>query len=116
MTSEALVVLVGVDTLIVNARSPDQEVCYGGSENEGSRSSSEMLPDHLTEPLNLWLEMAKNAGEPLLTTWEHETRNLLLYPHGTPTHRYLLKNGFIDLMLGPLLNHGAPARVRFSSE
>ncbi len=117
MTSEAFVVLVGVDTLVVNARSSVQGDLEEGSEEEGRRLlPDEALPDPLSEPLGIWLEMAKDASEPVMTTWAHEARNLLLYPHGTPTHRYLLKNGFIDLMLGPLLNHGAPARVRFSSE
>jgi hypothetical protein len=112
MTSES-VVLAGVDTLIMNAKYPCQEPSE--SESKGGETSG-ALPDHLTEALEIWLEQAKKGHEPVKVAWKHETNTFLLSPHGTQTHRYLLKNGLIDLMLEPLLINGAPARVRFSSE
>ncbi len=116
MASQAFVVLVGVDTLVVNAKYPCQVVSDEMPEASNDVAVQNAIPEHLADQLGLWLDAAKNAAEPVKTTWTHEARTLLMYPHGTPTHRYLLKNGFIDLMMGPLLNNGAPARVRFCSE
>lgn len=118
MASQAAALLAGVDTLILNAKQPQRAKGHEHEQDSSSQEGglSDLVSEELVNELNCWLDKAKNAGEPVPTPWVHENITLMISPHGTPTHRYLLKNGWIDLLIGPQLHNGAPARVRFSSE
>jgi hypothetical protein len=115
MVSSPKVLLAGIDTLIINARYPEATHLDDGQKQAKQQSHETHLSSLVTQ-LEAWSEIAKANKEPCVTSWQHEGRALLMHPNGTPTHRYLLKNGLIDLLLGPQLQNGAPARVRFLSE
>ncbi len=56
MASQAFVVLVGIDTLVVNARASVQRDLEVQSGEERRRLLlDDGLPDHLSEPLGIWL-------------------------------------------------------------
>ena len=101
------VVLAGVDTLILNAKQK-------GSDDKPKRIQT-LSPD-IGEQLGVWQKEAKAREDIYVTTWEHEGIALKMWPLGAPGWTWLLKNGFIDLMIGAQLNKGTLARVRFSSE
>jgi hypothetical protein len=114
MASKASVLLFGVDTLIINVKVPHSPP---KSQEASQEDVSEVcLTEELEAVLNAWMEAAKNQEKPYKTAWKHEDITLMMHPRGTQTHRYLLKNGLIDLMIGPFLNNSGLARVKFSSE
>ncbi|GHO76150.1 hypothetical protein KSD_39210 [Ktedonobacter sp. SOSP1-85] len=115
MASCTKAVLVGIDTLVINAHFPQHEQ-LAEEQKKAKQETYDARLSALVEQLYQWQEKAQIAKEPQLTTWEHEGKAFLMSPNGTQTHYFLLKNGYIDLMMGPHLHHGAPARVRFSSE
>ncbi len=114
MTSKESVLIAGVDTLIVNVKFPEH--LEWNAEGTEQYNVAPTLSSEMQEVLELWLERSKAEHEPFITTWDHEKQTLKMHPKGTTTHKYLLKNGFIDLLIGPYLQNNALARVRFSSE
>jgi hypothetical protein len=115
MTSQTSVLIAGVDTLIINARYPSLDHLDEPQKKERAATQDAHVTQ-LLEQVKQWADVAKVSGEEQITPLEHEHVTLKVHPNGTRTHRYLLKNGLIDLLLGPQLNNSAPIRVRFSSE
>ncbi|GCE48499.1 hypothetical protein EI42_04826 [Thermosporothrix hazakensis] len=107
MACRAASLLAGLDTVIVNVKQAD--------ENRKPIQSQE-IKGEIIEALQVWQQQALNKNEPVPTAWTHEGKTLLMYPRGSATWMYLLKNGDIDLLIGSRLNTGSLARVRFSSE
>src|ERR1700730_1739475 len=114
MASDAAVLIAGVDTLIVNMKVPPMIVTSADGTTEQSIPIT--LPGEMDAQLFQWQELAKQEEKPYITPWVHEGIALKMQPRGTPTHRYLLRNGLIDLLVGPTLHNGAYTRVRFMSE
>lgn len=101
------VLLAGVDTLLINAKQQDEQ---------GILKKDQQLPAIVEVQLKEWQEQAQADNHPYATAWVHEGQTLMMYPNGTPGWTFLLKNGFIDLMFGALLNNASLVRIRFSSE
>jgi len=106
-TQKTRALIAGVDTLIVNAKQVD----VGNEVRE-----EQTLPEGMEACLKDWRELARCNEEPYVTPWEHEHIKLKMWHKDAPGWAWLLKNGFIDLMIGAQLNKGTLARVRFSSE
>ncbi len=107
MEDRTTVLLAGVDTLIINVKL---------STHQGTPKEKQELPYDVGVHLQEWQEIAKANEEPHITPWVHQGQTFLAYPHGVPGWKWLLKNGSLDFMAGALLNNGALARLRFSSE
>lgn len=106
-TGKTTVVLAGVDTLILNAKQIS---------DDNIPKEQQVLPGGVTQYVKDWQEMAQANEAPCITSWKHEGITLKMWPHGASGWKWLLKNGYIDLMLGAQLNNAALARIRFSSE
>jgi hypothetical protein len=101
------VLLAGVDTLILNGKQLD---------SHGIPKEQQSISQQMQEQLEDWQEIAQRNDAPCVTPWKHEEVKFKMWPKGADGWKWLLKNGLIDVMLGPHLNKSTLVRIRFSSE
>lgn len=97
---------VGIDTIIVNVKSLD---------DQGKPATSQEFPSGLEEVLQGWQEAAREEGKPLKTSMTFNDARLLMLPNGASVWKYIVKNDCVQLQMVPRLNIPALARVTFSS-
>jgi hypothetical protein len=100
------VVNVGIDTIIVNVKSLD---------DQGKPARVQAFPGWLEERLRGWQEGAKEEGKPVKTAMTFNNARLLMLPNRASVWKYIVKNDSVQLQLVPRLNIPALARVTFAS-
>jgi len=66
----------------------------------GTTHHDQDLSSELIDLLALYQEEAATTETPKVTHWKHEDKSLKIHPHGTAAWKWLLKNGFVDVLLG----------------
>jgi hypothetical protein len=97
---------VGIDTLIVNVKTLD---------DQGKPAKVQTFPSQLEECLHDWQEVAREQGKPLATSMTFNDARMLMFPNSASVWKYIVKNDSLQLQMVPRLHVPALARVTFSS-
>jgi hypothetical protein len=97
---------VGIDTIIVNVKSLD---------DQGKPAKVQEFPSWLEELLQRWQDAAREHMKPLATSMTFNDARLLMLPNGASVWKYIVKNDSIQMQMVPRLHIPALARVTFAS-